>query len=297
MIMYLGAHLGSQITSLGVFRRALPALDLTHFQRLEKLRYRHAFQGDHWFYIATSCPRLKELILYQLGESHYGQQSDRSGSCVTFPGLERLVVWNWRISYLQEVMERSTLPRLQDLNLQLRPPWKEGLHPKVALERIRKQTSGLTALGLGLPVEMSADLLRQVLSWKCLVRLRLHALIFRGMSTEALDDILPLGARLEKLHLWQEARADPELTVWTLIALARHLVGLVDLEVMLNVNEFDTKNALAASWNPFRALQTLSVSICAGSDGVSHIASEFATFLVAICPELEELTISAWNQS
>ncbi|KAG8940562.1 hypothetical protein FRC04_005200 [Tulasnella sp. 424] len=298
MISLLGSTLGSQISSLMIIRRALPPPDLSQFPQLKQLRYKHAFPIHNWFHIAAACPRLRKLSFSQirsLSGQRSGQTTEGQETRAIFPELESLQVVNWRVSYFLDIIERSTMPSLRDVDLSL--AWSTEDDAITTLNRLRARTPHLSSLSLFLPQEFSAEILRQVLSWRGLFQLRVYPLTFGEMSMEDLEEILPLGAQLERLHLWQETERRPGFPIWALMALARHLVHLVDLQITVDMKDFGTNATVAPNFSPFRMLKTLHIEIFSGLDRLGDVSPALVTFLVTICPSLEKITIRNGDQS
>ncbi|KAG8960251.1 hypothetical protein FRC05_007036 [Tulasnella sp. 425] len=269
MISLLGSTLGSQISSLMLLRQ---------------LRYKHAFQRDNWFHIATACPRLRNLLFIEFDDPGRSSGQTTEETHAIFPELESLNVSYWRVPYFLDLMERSTMPCLRDVNLRLR--WSEEDDAVMKLNRLRARTPHLSSLSLVFSQEFSAE---------GLLKLRLYQFKLVEMSMESLEEILPLGARLEELCLWQERRGRPRFPIWTLMALARHLVHLVELRLTVDMKDFDPNATAAANFSPFRMLKTLFIEILSGSDRPDDVSPALATFLVTICPSLEKITVLGGN--
>ncbi|KAG8960250.1 hypothetical protein FRC05_007035 [Tulasnella sp. 425] len=293
MISLLGSTLGSQISSLMLMRRALPPPDLSHFSQLRQLRYKHAIQRDNWFHIAAACPRLRKLIFIELGSPGRSSGQTTEETHAIFPELESLTVLYWRVPYFLDLIERSTMPCLRDVNLTLQ--WSAEDDAILKLNRLRARTPHLSSLSLVFSQEFSAEVFREVLSWKGLLQLRLYQLKFVEMSMESLEEILPLGARLEEFCLWQGTQGRPRFPLWGLTALARHLVHLVELRLTVDMKDFDPNATAAANFSPFRMLKTLCIEILGGSDSLDDVSPTLATFLVTICPSLEKITVLGGN--
>ncbi|KAG8960248.1 hypothetical protein FRC05_007033 [Tulasnella sp. 425] len=187
------------------------------------------------------------------------------------------------------------MPSLRDVDLSL--AWSTEDDAITTLNRLRARTPHLSSLSLFLPQEFSAEILRQVLSWRGLFQLRVYPLTFGEMSMEDLEEILPLGAQLERLHLWQETERRPGFPIWALMALARHLVHLVDLQITVDMKDFGTNATVAPNFSPFRMLKTLHIEIFSGLDRLGDVSPALVTFLVTICPSLEKITIRNGDQS